>query len=458
MERTLEDFFNECEPKRSKPPKKEKKVKTSKAKQSFKEFFKEAFSLDALENLSDETSALYRKNYVISNIISVSNVLFIIFSFIGFKSNYIVTIAFFLLVTGLSLAIKKMLEVKEDDYHHQVLVMYLQSIFIFIKTVVLYIKTYLGYQGELTLAEFSVTQAAYFLIFYSIVIESLYQDMKLLRYSYIWIFLIMTVINITLLHPDLYSHGHSLSELFSYMFVSNKEIGIDIILRTFVLLIFFGALYISTTVTTNSNTKRRAEFNKRVDVENNFKDVVTSVFDAVKAYNLDADPIKTSLESRKIVAVSVELAKALNLDNKSIEIIKDNAAIHIEYLNELTINDEDTENYERIGLKAELATSLMKRLQLNKKAEDITYHVFESDLNDTFISKVKPDGLDIENNVILLSEIYIILRSDRSYKKALTHQRALEMIVEDFKMFFMEDLILRFRKFNSEIARAYEFN
>ena len=471
-EKTLEDYFRESDPKynlkKSKHKKDSQNDNPKKKVSSFKEFFLSKFSFDLDVDLTDPTSILYRRNYCIRNIIFLANLVFVLFSFVGIsKSNYIITIGFFLLVTALSQTINYMLKRKKDDYSHQTILMYLQSFFVFLLSIILYIKVYLGFTIEngsmksLTTFQFSITQAAYFLVYVTIVIMSLYQDTKLLRAMFIWTLVVMEIINICFIHPELYMHASNISELFEYAFIENGSIVLDIALRTLVFLVFFSALYSSASISHFIFEERRVEFNRRMGVETDFVDVVQSVFEAVRVYNLNQDPVHQEVSARKIASIARELALALGCDSITVSEVVEKAKVHTDKIKYLTLNGKaniDDSNFEEILNKTKVATQIIKRLQLSKRAEDIVYQVFIGSESKIFISQMSIDSKDLISNIILISEIYDILRSDRAYKKNLNHQRSVEMIMNSFNAFFDPEIIKRFVKFNNEIKIAYEIS
>ena len=472
-EKTLEDFF-----KQSEKDIKIKKARTtqSKSKTNYRpsvssdnkiiSFFRSRFSFDADVDLTSPVNVLYRRNYVIKNITFLANLIFFLFSLVGIsKSNIIITVAFWLVMTALSQTIHQMLKRKQDDLSHQQLIMYLQSLFIFILSIVLYVRVFLGFtildneNPGLTNAEFSITQASYILIYFTLVIMSLYQDTKLLRAMFFWVIVILTVIHLTLLHPELYSNASSLSELWQFIASDNYRILLDIGLRTFVFLVFFAALYSSASVFHFLSEERKTEFNRRVDVETNFKDVVDSVFEVVKAYDSSKDPFELRLFAVKVASVAKELALSMNFPTSTVMEVDYIATVHAEKLLELDLSDIkeiDENNFENVLEKTKLATTIVKRLQLAKKAEDIVYRYFQGVLDKRFVEKMLLSPNDYIPNIILLSEIYSTLRVDTSYKKALTHQRAVELIENGFNIFFDQNLITRFIKFNHEIQIAYD--
>ena len=463
-EKNLDDFFKQDYPKNEEIKTKEKVIK-DKASSSFNEFFRNRFSFDVDVDLTDKTSILYRRNVVIKNIIFLTNLVFTFVSFIGItNSNYIITIVFFLLMTGLSQTIRYMLKKKKDDYVHQTIIMYFQSFFVFILSVLLYVKVWLGFYiqnggSNFSTAQLLISQAVYVLIYLTIVIMSLYQNPKHLRIMFFWTLIVLTVVHFTLVHPDLYSNATNLKEFLKYMFVDNSLIAIDILLRTVVFAVLYAALYSSASISSYINDQRRNEFKKRVGVESNFTDVVDSVFEAVKVYNSSSNELEQRITATRVSFVSRELGIAMNYDQDTIQNIYEFSKVHAEKLKYLTLeeyHEVTSENFDEIMEKTKLATTIIKRLQLCKKAEDIVMAVFENQVTSDFKYNMKQNQTDRISQIILLSEIYVILRCDRNYKKALNHLRSVELINSDFQSFFDSDIISRFNKYNHEIELAYE--
>ena len=472
-EKSLEDFFKGSSSDYEVKKKNYKKIQSNQHYENIRRkdtkisrFFIKMFSFDADIDLTNPTSVLYRKNYVIRNIIFLANLVFLLFSLVGIsKSNLIISIAFWLIMTALSQTIYQMLKRKRDDFSHQQLIMYLQSLFVFILSIVLYIRVYLGFtildtdNPGLTNIEFSITQTSYILIYLTLVIMSLYQDTKLLKAMFFWVLIILTVIHLTLLHPELYSHASSATELWQFIVSGNYRILLDIGLRTFVFLVFFIALYISASVFHFISEERKQEFKRRVGVEANFKDVVDSVFEAVKVYDISQDQYSLRLSSFKVSAVAKELALAMNFSVSTVMEIGYNATVHAEKLSELDlsgITEINQDNFDYVLEKTKLATVIIKRLQLSKKADDIVYRYFQGLLDRRFIDKMSLYPSDYNQNIILLSEIYCILRSDTSYKKSLTHERAIEIIENGLNGLFEHNLVIRFVKFNHEIQIVHD--
>jgi response regulator RpfG family c-di-GMP phosphodiesterase len=60
-----------------------------------------------------------------------------------------------------------------------------------------------------------------------------------------------------------------------------------------------------------------------------------------------------------------------------------------------------------------------------------------------------------EGQIILMAEVYEILRQSRNYKTELTHKRALELLQLEFKDYFEPYIIDRFIRYSSEFEDYY---
>ena len=241
------------------------------------------------------------------------------------------------------------------------------------------------------------------------------------------------------------------------MFVEKPTIIIDIAVRSLVLLVYFAGLYSNVSISDYIAKERRSEFTRRLDVENSYVEVVKSVFEAVKVYNSNANEYNQLISSKKVSLVAKELSHAMAYDQTSIQMITDYAKIHTEKMKLLTLLDEEIKklDFDEIIEKTELATKIIKRLQLVKRSEDMINAVFTNQSTPEFRYNISSSLNDNISQIIVLSEIYVALRSDKSTHKALNHIRATELIVNEFSDFFNKDLILRFTKYSSEIERAY---
>ena len=336
------------------------------------------------------------------------------------------------MMTGLSTTITILLKNKKEDYTRQKIVMYFQSLYVFFLSCLLYIKIWLSFslrlpQGEeLPAAEFSITQAAYLLIYFSIFVMALYQNKKLLVRLFPWNFIVLTIIHITFLHPDLFSNANSFKAFIEYMFVEKREIALDVLLRTLVLFLFFAGIYSSVSIAEYISKERRTEFTKRVDVETNFVDVVKSVFEAVKVYNLNANALQQTILSQKISNIAAVLSIASGFNQSTIDEIYNFSKVHVDNMKNLSL-DQDIENA-----------------------------VLQNEVDGEFRHKMNSIFKDKKSEIVVLSEVYVLLRCDRKYNRALNHARTMEFIINDISSFFSDDLIQRFAKYSVEIENAYK--
>ena len=469
-EKNLDDFFRREDGssktiKTVKVREKENKERIRKDNR-FLKFFRDRFSFDENVDLTDKCSVLSRRNIVIKNIIFLVNLVFTIFSFVGirgagFTSNLIISVVFWLIMTGMSIYITVMIKNKTEDYSHQKAIMYVQSFYVFFLSIFLYIKTWLSLtlnaKGSITNSQFAITQAAYVLIYMSILVISLYQRPKLMLRMAPIIFIFMTIVHITFLHPELYSNANSVNDFLHYIFVEDSKVIIDIGLRTLVLIVFFAGLYSSVSISEYIARERRSEFSKRVNVESDYVDVVKAVFEAVKVYSSDTNEFTQAIVARKVANISREMAVAMNYNPSDIEDIYSFARIHADRIKELKLDgDPEDQDFDVMSDKTKIATKIIRRLQLVRRGEDILNAVMSNEVNEDYIYTVRKTMNDSVSQIILLSELYVGLRSTRRTNQALNHLRAMELIQSDFNVFFNPDIIKRFIRYQREIEMAFD--
>ena len=61
-----------------------------------------------------------------------------------------------------------------------------------------------------------------------------------------------------------------------------------------------------------------------------------------------------------------------------------------------------------------------------------------------------------EGQIILLAEIYDVLRQERNYKSELKHKRAVDLLQLEFKEYFEPYIIDRFLKYQMEFEAFYD--
>ena len=431
-------------------------------------FFVSRFSFEAGVDILDETSVLYRKNRVIRNIVFVTNIVFLLFTIIGTEPsnqgvNLIVTFVFFLIMFFAGASVRKLNMEKPLTLHKQQMAEYISGIYILMMAVSVYIKLKLTL-GDSSSGFFSITQAGYSLIYFALVVIALYQDPKLLNVVFKVTIIVMTIIHVIILYP-LYEYAKGgFLVLWEYLIADSGAVLVDILLRTLVLAIFMIGLYSTVKISDDINNKRKNELLKRQEMEKDFKSVVNDVFDVITVYKQrgeDKEEISFAVSSKRIAEMAAKLSSYLGYSSKLTQEIYDYALIHIKKRNLLTtadISDKvqfDEIDYQKIKEKTIIGSVIIKRLQLDKKAEDIVRAHFEKTVSQDFIREMNGIQNNRESQVILISHIYEILRQPRNYKRELLHQRAIDLIKLEFNPYFDPQIVDRFVKYADDIESLY---
>lgn len=441
------------------------------------------FNFEAGVDILDDTSVLYRRNKVNKNILVVANLVLILFTFIGNRHpNFVITIGFSILMFAINTTLTRIINEEPRTLLKQQMAMYIGSIYILMASLAVYIKlvwsgqtfgdllTMVDGSGALlyttieahgiALANTSIAQAGYILIYFALVIVALYQDSTLLRILFKWVLVFMTIIHLFIMYP-LYEHAGTIQELYSYLFITNISVLIDIILRTIVLVVFYIALYSSVSIGEMMNNKRKQELIKRVDLERDFKAVVGDVFDVINVFN--SHTINQSIEDvHKVAEIASRLGNVLGLSANVCTEIYDYSVVHKDKLNDLSILEYENKDvlterdYTIIREKTILGSVIIKRLQLNQKAEDIVRSHFEKTKDPQFTERMKRIQRSQEGQIILIAELYDILRQPRNYKNKLRHKRAIELLKLEFSEYFEPYILDRFLKYQMEFESFYD--
>lgn len=444
------------------------------------------FNFEAGVDILDDTSVLYRRNRVNKNILMVTNIVFIIFTFIGNQNpNYIVIAGFAIVMLAINTTLKKIINEEPRTLLKQQLAMYIGSVYILFASFGVYIKLVVSASSlkiidvlvnseGLSLAlqenelfdrvfvvatDTSIAQAGYILIYFALVVIALYQDATLLRILSKWVIVFMTVLHIFIMYP-LYKYG-GIVDLYTFLVVDNYNVTIDIILRTILLIVFFIALYSSVSIGEMMNNKRKKELIKRRELEIDFKAVVGDVFDVIGVFNTNT--INQSIEDvHRLAELASRLGSVLGLSSNVCTEVYDYSTIHIEKVSELSILEYEgkealnEKDYQAIREKTILGSVIIKRLQLNQKSEDIVRAHFEKTVEPGFTERMKRVQRSQEGQIILLAEMYDILRQNRNYKNKLKHKRALDLLELEFKEYFEPYILDRFIKYQHEFESFYD--
>lgn len=441
----------------------------------------EKFNFEAGVDILDDTSVLFRRNKVNKNILWVINIVFVIFTMIGNQKQFFIVIAAFgVVMFTINRTLNKIINEQPRTLLKQQMAMYIGSIYILIASIGVYTKLRLSASG-ITLSnvlsntlldnaakesmilsymtDISISQAGYILIFFALLVISLYQDKTLLRILFRWVFIFMFIIHIIVMYPLYEIQGFN--SLYMYLFVEHANVTIDILLRTIILIVFYIVLYSSVSISEMLTNKRKEELIKRREMEKDFTAVVGDVFDVISVFN--SHTINSQLEDvHRVAELASRLANVLGLSSRVCTEIYDYSVIHVDHVKDLSILEYENKeqlserDYAVIREKTVLGSVVIKRLQLNQKSEDIVRVHFEKTLDQQFTEKMKRVQRSQEGQIILLAEIYDILRHERNYKSELQHKRAVDLLQLEFKEYFEPYILDRFLKYQLEFEAFYD--
>jgi len=395
------------------------------------------FSFEAGVDILDETSVLYRKNRVIKNIIWVTNIVF----FTNRMTKKII------LETPTTLARQQMGE-------------YISGIYILLMAITVYIKISITLGDNVNQSFFSITQVAYSLIYFALVVIALYQDTKLLKLIFKVTLLLMTIIHVTVLYP-IQTVANDILAIWNYV---KGPVLVDIGLRTLVLAVFMIALYSTAKISEDMNFKRKEELIKRRAMEKDFKAVVSDVFDVIGVYKRRGDNEQVAQEEKaagRIAELASRLGNYLGFSPKLCKEIYDFSKIHVDKENLLSLSDYDEKevldegDFRAIRDKTIIGSVIIKRLQLDQKGEDIVRAHFEKTADAEFVREMNAIQNNRESQVILITHLYEILRQDRNYKRALKHARAIDLLQLEFYPYFDPSILDRFLKYGDDFEALY---
>lgn len=409
------------------------------------------FGFESGVDITDETKVLYRRNNVIKRIIFLSNLvfsgLFALLS-IGESSNVLLTIVLFPLTFIVNAGLKKTINKAPDDHNTQELASYIASFYMILISIVIYVKLKFG-------SIVYLQECGYILLYYSLAICSLYQNKKLMKTVFQWTLVIVTILHFTVTYNVIFSEAaKDILELLKVIFVS--DVGRDILLRTILLALFMVVLYSIVSIGEFMQEERKNELIKRRQVQEDFTNVVTKIFDVT----LDrASRNNDDYENIIIVSkMASNLGRLLNLSESEVNEIEQIAKIHVEkQVNFIsTAGGNEDEKFALLKEQTDLGSIIISRLQLERKCEDIIRSTFEGSNNDEFVKKMKKIQNEVSSQIILICELYVTMRSIKSYKKAYNHKLTIQYMTDQFRVYFDGDIFEHFLRFKDQFEEIYE--
>lgn len=417
-----------------------------------KDIFAKYFGFERGVDITNDVAVLFRRNVVIKNIVFVSNIMYTVILFIlslssqGQVSDWVVTVLAFPITYVINKVLKKLIHLDREDKTKQNVAMYVAAFYIFFSSVLIYARLYTQEYFE---------TSAYILMYYAVVVISLYQDKKLLSSSFQALLAMLTVIHLIWTYNfHGLVNGQTIVE-FLPNFIRLPEFS-DILLRTLLFILFYFVVYAIVSMGQYMQEERKNELIKRRQVQNDFSHIVGDLFTVVFSSSY------TLMEKRhafQVQQMSQKLADYYGFNEKEINKLNEYAMVHLQYqeikhlLND--INTEDEKMYDMLKSQTELGSRIAKRIQLAQKCEDIARAHIEDTANEKFLKEMLLIQPDIHAQVILLSDLYITMRSHRSYKRPMAHSIVLKQFQQELGNYFDYDLKERFLKFHDEFSEMY---
>ncbi len=418
----------------------------------------ELFSFELGVDITNDTQVLFRRNVVVKNIIFLSNLVYsIILLVISIAEvevgNLVLTILFFPLTFLINLTLKKMIYNDKTNLIKQQIAMYIGCFYMFVSALVIYLRLTIGVSDNFRYLEF----VGYLLIYISLLVSSLYQDKKVLMTVFFWMFIIITILHFTVTH-GIYKKDYA-NSLDSILKIFKDQEFKDILLRTIILLLYMVILYSITAIGQYMQQKRKEELIKRQNVQNDFKRIVSELFNAVLGNKTKLNDELKYIDLLK--KMSINLANKLMFNKNELEILKEYSDIHIkEYdtINNLFSLDNkmlNEQEFEELKIKTETGEKIVKRIQLKQKCEDILRAHTEGYYNDGFILNMNQIQKNKISDIILLCDLYISLRSFKNYKRPYPNRRTMDLLDKEFRCYFDLELLNTFFKFGNEFETMF---
>lgn len=429
-----------------------KRIKKWNAKSLGKGVYAKYFGFEQGVDITDDVAVLFRRNVVIKNIVFVSNIMYSIILFLLSLStqdqvtDWIVTFIAFPLTYVINNILKKLIYLDPLDKTKQSVAMYVSAFYIFFSSILIYARLYEKDYFE---------TAAYILMYYAIVVISLYQERKLLSSSFQGLLALLTVIHfIWTYNIEKLVGGETIVE-FLPRFIKLPQFG-DILLRTLLFILFYFVVYAIVSMGQYMQEERKKELIKRRQVQGDFSHIVGDLFSVVfsSSYTL-----MDKRHASQVQLMSEKLADYYGLPHEKILQMNQYALIHLQYqeikniLNDMNTYDEQT--YDVLKEKTELGSKIAKRMQLAQKCEDIARAHVEGTANDKFLKDMLSIQPEIDAQIILLADLYITMRGAKSYKRPMNHNNVLKYFHDDLGHYFDHELKERFLKFHDEFAEMY---
>lgn len=426
----------------------------------FKKIFQKLKMMLSFEegiDISDEYQVLKRRNIVIKNIIFFSNIVYTVILFvISFlskaTSNWVITIIFVPVTFCINHLLSRFINNEQDDKMMQIIAMYMAAFYMFLTAILLYFKLKTLHVGE---TDFNFGEAGYILVYFALLVVSMYQNSKMLKNVCFWTVLLVTIIHFTITYNIVDSeYATDLFEFIKNFFTSNQFV--DIVLRTLILILYMIVLVANVRIGEYVANERKKELVKRQDVQTDYSDVVSDLFNVIlgmKSTN------QNDIEHIDLLDKMAEkLGSSLRLGVDEIISLKNYTRIHIEERKSLQVLKKENmteEDFAEVRRRSEVGAKVARRLQLEEKCEDIIRTHIEGAPTRSFKTEMNNMLMDKESQIILMCDCYITMREAKSYKRPYAHRLAIEFMNHELVDYFDDDIFEKFMKNSDEYETMY---
>ncbi|MDE7385430.1 MAG: hypothetical protein K2M84_06700, partial [Anaeroplasmataceae bacterium] len=356
----------------------------------------------------------------------------------------------FIVTFVLNIYLKRSINKNPDNYTSQEIASYFSCFYMLALAIVIYIKLRFG---EIKYLQ----ECGYILLYYSLAVCSFYQNKKLLKTVFVWTLIAVTFLHFSVTYTIIWSDiAKDISKLFTEFFVS--EDFRDILLRTLLLCIYMLVLYSIVTMSGYMQEERKKELMKRREVQEDFTNVVTKIFEVTLDNSSRSEEDKQNIYI--VSKMSRRLAELLSLSDEEIHMIDTQSKIHIEqsvsFSPDASMNED--EKYALLKEQTNLGSIIISRLQLERKCENMIRSTFEGSNTEEFIARMNSIQNEIPAQIILICELYVTMRSIKSYKKAYSHKVTMQYLSEHFNVYFDRNVFERFDRFKDEFEKIYDGN
>lgn len=418
------------------------------------QLFAKFFGFEQGIDITNDIEVLRRRNVVIKNIIFVSNLaysaLLLILSLIGSPttSDWIITFLSVPITYMINKVLKTLINIDHNDRTKQMLAAYVAAFYIFFSSFLIYFRLY-------TKGSQMFETVSYILIYYAVVVISLYQDKRLLSTAFQFILVLITIIHfIVTYNLAALAEGKTMVE-FLNEFIKMPEFS-DLILRTLFFILFYFVVYSIVSIGQYMQEERKKELVKRRAVQADFVHIVGDLFQAVFTNSVVLVNKKHALLVQKI---AMKLADYYGLSEEKKANLNEFSMVHLKYeeVRTMTIDAQnfDDKAYDNLKQRTALGAYIVKRIELSQKCESIVRAHIENNIDEEFINGFKKTQNNIQEQIILLSDVYVTLRSAFSYKRPLSHSNAIKQLESNLSRFFHYELKERFIKFEDEFEEIY---